>query len=82
LAYPSFSSNEKTRWALDLRCIGHRRKVLCPDYLIGLGAQRGAARCQISDGRAIGDSTDIIAALEDRFPEPPLYPGDAAPSSG
>ena len=28
------------------------------------------------DGRAIGDSTEIIAALEGRFPEPPLYPAD------
>ena len=28
------------------------------------------------DGKAIGDSTAIIAALEERFPEPPLYPGD------
>jgi glutathione S-transferase len=27
---------------------------------------------------AIGDSTHIIAALEERYPEPPLYPGDAA----
>jgi glutathione S-transferase len=28
------------------------------------------------DGRRIGDSTAIIAALEQRFPEPPLYPSD------
>jgi glutathione S-transferase len=28
------------------------------------------------DGRAIGDSTNIIAALEERWPEPPLYPED------
>jgi glutathione S-transferase len=28
------------------------------------------------DGRAIGDSTAIIAALEERFPEPALYPAD------
>jgi glutathione S-transferase len=30
------------------------------------------------DGRAIGDSTHIIAALEQRYPELPLYPGDVA----
>jgi glutathione S-transferase len=29
-------------------------------------------------GRSIGDSTEIIAALEARYPEPPLYPVDAA----
>ncbi len=28
------------------------------------------------DGRAISDSTEIIAALEERFPDPPLYPSD------
>jgi glutathione S-transferase len=30
------------------------------------------------DGRRIGDSTAIIAALEERNPEPPLYPADVA----
>jgi glutathione S-transferase len=29
------------------------------------------------DGRAIGDSTAIIAALERRFPDPPLCPADS-----
>jgi glutathione S-transferase len=28
------------------------------------------------DGRTIADSTAIIAALEERYPEPPLYPAD------
>ena len=28
------------------------------------------------DGRAIGDSSEIIAALEERYPERPLYPAD------
>jgi glutathione S-transferase len=30
------------------------------------------------DGRRIGDSTAIVAALEERHPEPPLYPADDA----
>jgi glutathione S-transferase len=30
------------------------------------------------DGDAIGDSTEIIAALERRHPEPPLYPVDSS----
>jgi glutathione S-transferase len=72
--------NEKVRWALDYKCIGHRRKVLGPDYLIRAwrATGRGTLPILFLDGRAIGDSTHIIAALEDRFPEPPLYPGDAA----
>jgi glutathione S-transferase len=71
--------NEKVRWALDYKRIGHRRKVLGPDYLIRAWRTTGRGTLPILflDGRAIGDSTRIIAALEDRFPEPPLYPGDA-----
>ena len=30
------------------------------------------------DGKSIGDSTAIIAELERRYPEPPLYPEDPA----
>ncbi len=30
------------------------------------------------DGRRIGDSTAIVAELEERYPEPPLYPADIA----
>jgi glutathione S-transferase len=30
------------------------------------------------DGQSVGDSTRIIAALEERWPQPPLYPPDAA----
>jgi hypothetical protein len=42
------------------------------------GFRRGAATSpSCLDGRAIGDSTHIIAALEERYPEPPIYPGDA-----
>ena len=32
----------------------------------------------VLDGRAIGDSTDIIEALERSHPDPPLYPADPA----
>jgi glutathione S-transferase len=72
--------NEKVRWALDYKCIGHRRKVLGPGYLIRAwrATGRGTLPILFLDGQAIGDSTHIIAALEDRFPAPPLYPGDAA----
>jgi glutathione S-transferase len=72
--------NEKVRWALDYKRIAHRRRVLGPDYLIRAwrATGRGTLPILFLDGRAIGDSTHIIAALEDRFPEPPLYPGDAS----
>ncbi len=72
--------NEKVRWALDYKRIAHRRHVLGPDYLIRAWRATGSGKLPILflDGRAIGDSTHIIAALEERYPEPPLYPADTA----
>ncbi len=72
--------NEKVRWALDYKGIPHRRRVLGPDYLIRAwrATGRGTLPILFMEGRAIGDSTHIIAALEQRFPQPPLYPADPA----
>jgi glutathione S-transferase len=68
--------NEKVRWALDYKGITHRRRVLGPDYLIRAWRATGQGKLPILwlDGRAIADSTRIIAALEERYPEPLLYP--------
>src|SRR5262245_33132992 len=72
--------SEKVRWTLDYKSVAHRRQVLGADYLIRAWRATGRGKLPILflDGRAIGDSTHIIAALEDRYPEPPLYPADAA----
>ena len=72
--------NEKVRWTLDYKRVAHRRRVLGANYLIRAwrATRRGTLPILFLDGRAIGDSTQIIAALEDRYPEPSLYPGDAA----
>jgi glutathione S-transferase len=71
--------NEKVRWALDYKRIAHRRQVLGPNYLFRAWRATGRGTLPILwlDGRAIGDSTRIIAALEERYPEPPLYPSDS-----
>ena len=70
--------SEKVRWALDYKGIAHRRQTLGLDYLFRTWrASRGKMPVLWLDGRAIGDSTHIIAALEQRFPEPALYPRDA-----
>jgi glutathione S-transferase len=68
--------SEKVRWALDYKGIAHRRRVLGPDYLIRVWRATGQGKLPVLwlDGRAIADSTRIIAALEERHPEPPLYP--------
>jgi glutathione S-transferase len=72
--------SEKARWALDHKCIAHRRRVLGADYLIRAwrATRQGKLPILWLDGRAISDSTRIIAALEERYPEPPLYPADPA----
>jgi glutathione S-transferase len=73
---------EKVRWALEYKGIDHTRRSLLPGSHIPIalvltrGAQPTVPVLQI-DGRTIGDSTEIIAALESLYPEPPLYPIDA-----
>ena len=73
--------NEKARWALDHKGIAHERRAPMPGAHMAVAAAltRGRAKTfpllQL-DGRAIADSTAIIAALEARFPERRLYPED------
>jgi glutathione S-transferase len=75
--------SEKARWALAWKGIEHRRRSPVPGthMPIALWLTRGAQYTfpvLSIDGRRIGDSTAIIAALEERYPEPPLYPADEA----
>jgi glutathione S-transferase len=75
----SFSNyNEKARWALDFKGITHRRHSLMPGWPRAFWFSRGDRTVPVLDldGRRIMDSTRIIAALEERNPEPALYPAD------
>src|SRR4051812_44703816 len=71
--------NEKARWALDYKGVAHVRRAVTPG-LQELTARRLRAGRTVPvlemHGRAIGDSTKIIEAIELRWPEPPLYPAD------
>jgi glutathione S-transferase len=74
--------NEKVRWALDLKGVEHERRAPTPGghLLVAAWLTRGRAwtfPVLELDGRAIADSTAIIAALEERWPTPALYPADA-----
>ncbi|HET9197804.1 MAG TPA: glutathione S-transferase family protein [Solirubrobacterales bacterium] len=74
--------SEKVRWALEYKGIDHGRRSILPGshIPIALGLTRGAQPTLpvlTLEGRNIGDSTEIIAALEAAYPEPPLYPIDA-----
>jgi glutathione S-transferase len=73
--------NEKARWALDYKGVPHLRRAAMPGRhaAIAAGLTGGSTFPILSlDGEAIGDSTEIIAALEQRYPEPSLYPADSA----
>ncbi len=73
--------SEKARWALAYKGVEHERHSPLPGTHIpvALWLTRGAHKTfpvlQL-EGRNIGDSTAIVAALEERFPDPPLYPAD------
>jgi glutathione S-transferase len=73
--------NEKVRWALDYKGIDAERREPMPGAHMLVALVRTGGRSKTFpmlrlDGETIGDSTEIIAALERRYPEPPLYPED------
>jgi glutathione S-transferase len=73
--------SEKVRWALEHKRIAHVRRSPLPGvhmpvaFFLTRGATASLPLLQL-DGETIADSTAIIAALERRFPENPLYPED------
>jgi glutathione S-transferase len=71
--------NEKARWALDYKRIPHVRRAPPPmmHTFWALAMTRSPTFPVLTlNGKRIGDSTRIIEALEERYPEPPLYPAD------
>jgi glutathione S-transferase len=73
--------NEKARWALDFKRVPHVRRALLPGAHLLVARRLTGGEVETTpvltlDGRSIGDSTAIIAALEERWPKPPLYPDD------
>src|SRR5687767_9979548 len=71
--------NEKARWALDYKSVPHVRHAITPGRHPAVAQKLTGGRTfpvPVLDGEASGDSTRIIAALERRHPDPPLYPSD------
>jgi glutathione S-transferase len=80
---PTSHFSEKVRWALDLKQVPHTRRtpLAVPHFLVARALTRGETLTfpvMELPGGTVGDSTAIIAELERRYPEPPLYPADAA----
>ena len=72
--------NEKARWALDYKRVPHVRRAVTPGDHRSVARRYGGRTLPVLelDGTAIGDSTEIVAALEHQWPDPPLYPADPA----
>jgi glutathione S-transferase len=81
LWHVSFSNyGEKARWALDYKGVPHRRREP-PPGLHPVWARRMGGRTiplLVMDGETFTDSSAIVAELERRAPDPPLYPHDPA----
>lgn len=77
--------NEKVRWALDHKRIPHARRSLLPGLHViiarRLTGDVSTTPVVTFGDISIGDSTRIIAAIEERWPHPPLYPDDEADRS-
>jgi glutathione S-transferase len=75
--------SEKVRWALDYKHVEHARRAAVPGLHIPLalvltGGRAWTLPVMAIDGDRPSDSTAIIAALEQRYPDPPLYPSGPA----
>jgi glutathione S-transferase len=72
--------NEKARWTLDLKGVPHERVTLLPGPHI-LKTQRLSGQPQtpvLADGdEVVAGSARIVEHLEERYPDPALYPADA-----
>jgi glutathione S-transferase len=73
--------NEKVRWALDYKRIPHVRRSLLPGVHVLVakrltGGEVDTTPVLTIGGESIGDSTRILQAIEERWPEPALYPAN------
>ena len=72
--------NEKVRWALDYKRIPHTRRSMMPGiHQLIVKRKAGVITSPVLelDGKGIGDSSAILQAIEERWPEPRLIPADA-----
>jgi glutathione S-transferase len=69
--------NEKVRWALDFKKWPHQRNAFTPGLHLGK-AKKLTGKTQLPilelDGEVLSGSAHILAEIERRKPDPPLYP--------
>jgi glutathione S-transferase len=81
LQFPYSHYNEKARWALDLKRVPHARRNLLPGpHMLPIKRLTGQTTVPVLriGERVVPGSARIIDELEQRYPEPPLYPADSA----
>jgi glutathione S-transferase len=73
--------NEKARWALDWKRIPHTRRATMPGVHVAVAKRLAGTETfpilQIGD-EVVADSSEIISALDQRWPARPLLPDDPA----
>jgi glutathione S-transferase len=73
--------NEKVRWTLDFKGIPHVRICYMPGpHALQIRSLSGQTETPVLriDGRTVHGSATIVDLLEQRFPDPALYPADVA----
>jgi glutathione S-transferase len=73
--------SEKVRWALDFKGWAHTRESFVPAFHVpGVRGRSGQNQVPVLvlDGETLVGSSRILAELERRRPEPPLFPSDPA----
>jgi glutathione S-transferase len=81
LQFPYSTFNEKARWALDYKGIAHTRRNLLPGphaFILKRLTGRTITPVVRFGTDHLDGSARIIEALEQRFPNPALYPADPA----
>lgn len=79
--FPYSHYNEKVRWALDFKNVPHKRISYLPGpHAPAMRKLTGGSETPVIriGGVVVAGSADIIDVLEGHYPEPPLYPADAA----
>lgn len=72
--------NEKARWALALKGVKHRAHTVLPGpHASKISKLSGQTKTPVlvMDGKVIPNSADILAALDERYPDPALMPESA-----
>ena len=75
--------SEKVRWALEIKGVPHERRAMVPGLHRLLAPRIAGERTlpgliDTDTGARLGESSPILQHLDERFPQPRLYPQDAA----